>query len=167
MISGAEGKFTNPLVKPGLFYVAGVTLPPNMYLLSIRDGDRDVFGEKFAIDGGDIDLNMIVGEGPGTVRGTVTDSRGNKVAAAAVALMPDDRTQKALMTSRNADANGVFEFQAAPGSYHLYVWIELDGAAYRNEEFMKKFNDRGTPVLVEKDSKVVADLKLVDDIKGH
>jgi hypothetical protein len=32
---------------------------------------------------------------------------------------------------------------------------------------MKKFNDRGTPVLVEKDSKVVADLKLVDDIKGH
>jgi hypothetical protein len=167
LISGADGKFTNPLVKPGLFYVAGVTLPPNMYLLSVCYGDREVFGEKFAIEGGDIDLNMIVGEGPGTIRGTVTDSRGNKVGVAAVALMPDDRTQKALMISRNADANGVFEIQAAPGSYHLYAWMEQDGAAYRNEEFMKKFNDRGIPVRVEKDGKVVADLKLVDDITGH
>jgi hypothetical protein len=45
--------------------------------------------------------------------------------------------------------------------------MEQDGAAYRNEEFMKKFNDRGIPVRVEKDGKVVADLKLVDDITGH
>jgi hypothetical protein len=165
--SGADGKFTNPLVKPGLFYVAGVTLPPNMYLLSVRNRDRDVFGEKFAIEGGDVDLNVIVGEGPGTVRGTVTDSRGNKVAVAAVALMPDDRGQKALMISRNTDANGVFEIKAAPGSYHLYAWNELDGAAYRNEEFMKKVDDRGTPVQIEKDGKVVADLKLVDGVTGH
>jgi len=167
LISGNDGKFTNPLVKPGLFYVAGVTLPPNMYLLSVRNGDRDVFGEKFPIEGGDIDLNVIAGEGPGTVRGTVADNRGNKTSVAVVALMPDDRTQKALMLSRNTDANGVFEIKAAPGSYHLYAWLELDGAAYRNESFMKKFDDRGTPVRIVKDGKVVADLKLVDEMTGQ
>jgi hypothetical protein len=167
LISGADGKFTNPLVKPGLFYVAGVTLSPNLYLLSVRNGERDVFGEKFPIESGDIDLNLILGEGPGSVRGNVTDSRGNKIAVAAVALMPDDRTQKALMISRSTDANGLFEIKAAPGSYHLYAWLEMDGAAYRNEEFMKKFDDRGTPVRIDKDGKAVVDLKLVDEIAGH
>jgi hypothetical protein len=167
LISGPDGKFTNPLVKPGLFYVAGVSLPPNMYLVSVRNGEQEVFGEKFAIERGDIDLNMIVGENPGTVRGTVIDSRGKKVSAAAVALMPDDRKQKALMLSRSTDANGVFEMKAAPGSYHLYAWMELDGAAYRNEEFMKKFDDHGTPVRIDKDGKVVVDLKLVDEMTGN
>lgn len=167
LVSGADGRFTNPSVKPGLFHVSSFTLPPNMYLLAVREGDRDVFGEKFQIDGGNIDLNMIVGEGPGTVRGTVTDARGNKVAGAAVALMPDDRTQRALMLSKNTDVNGVFEFQAAPGSYHLYSWIEMDGAAYRNQEFMKKYDDRGTPVRIEKKGKVAADLNPVDEITGH
>ena len=71
------------------------------------------------------------------------------------ALMPDDRGQKALMISRNTDANGVFEIKAAPGSYHLYAWMELDGAAYRNEEFMKKCDDRGTAVRIDKDGKVL------------
>jgi protocatechuate 3,4-dioxygenase beta subunit len=167
LVSAADGRFTNPSVKPGLFYVSSFALPPNMYLLAVREGDRDVFGEKFPIDGGNIDLNLIVGEGPGTVRGTVIDGRGNKVAGAAVALMPDDRTQKALMLSKNTDGNGVFEIQAAPGSYHLYSWTEMDGAAYRNQEFMKKYDDRGKPVRIEKNGKVTADLNPVDEITGH
>ena len=154
-------------MKPGLFYVSEFALPPGMYLIAVREGDRDVFGEKFPIDGGNIDLNMILGEGPGTIRGSVTDGPGNKAVRAVVALMPDDRTQKALMTSKNTDANGVFEIQAAPGSYHLFSWIELDGAAYRNEEFMKKYDGRGTPVRIEKDAKVTVDLKLVDEVKGE
>jgi hypothetical protein len=167
LISGLDGRFTNPSVKPGLFYVFGVTLPPNMVLLAVREGNRDVFGEKFSIEGGNIDLNVIVGEGPGSVRGTVTDSRGNKVPGAIVALMPNDRTQKALMVSKSADGNGVFELQCAPGMYLLYAFTELDGAAYRNAEFMKPFDPRGTPVRVEKEGKVSIDLNLVDEIPGN
>jgi hypothetical protein len=167
LASGTDGRFTNPSVKPGLFYVQGVLLPPNMYLLAVREGTRDVYGEKFPIDGGNIDLNVILGEGPGTIRGTVTDGRGARVSGAAIALMPDDRRQKALMISKTTDANGVFEMQVAPGSYHLYSWAELDGAAYRNEEFMKKYDGRGTAVRVEKSGKVVADLSLLEEVPGQ
>jgi hypothetical protein len=163
LTSAADGRFTNPSVKPGLFHIQAFTVPQGMYLAGVRLGDRDVFGEKFRIDGGNIDLNVIVGEGPGVIRGIVTNNRNESVPGAVVALLPDDRSQKVFAVSKSTDGNGGFELQAAPGAYHLYVWFELEGAAYRNAEFMKKYDDRGTPVRVEKDGHVTADLKLVDE----
>ena len=49
----------------------------------------------------------------------------------------------------------------------IYAWNELDGAAYRNAEFMKKYDGLGTPVRIEKDGKVAADLNLVEEMAGH
>ncbi|HET9131530.1 MAG TPA: hypothetical protein VFO86_11305, partial [Terriglobia bacterium] len=86
---------------------------------------------------------------------------------AAVALLPDDRGQKALMISKSADANGQFEIQAAPGAYHLYSWVELDGEAYRNDEFMKKYDERGTAVRVETSGNVVANLNVLEEVSGQ
>lgn len=165
LISAADGRFTNPpSVKPGLFHVQSFVIPPTNYLIAVRLGDRDVFGEKFSIEKGAIDLNVILGEGPGVIRGVVRNAEGRAVPGAAVALLPEDRTQKALFASKLADNNGAFELRCAPGAYRLYAWPQLDGAASRNDEFMKPFNDRGIALQVQGEETVSVDVKLVDEV---
>jgi hypothetical protein len=93
----------------------------------------------------------------------VRDGVGKAVPGAAVALLPEERTQKALFLSKLADNNGVFELRSAPGVYRLYAWSQLAGAAYRNDEFMKAFNDRGIPLQIRREETLNVDVKLVDE----
>ena len=51
-----------------------------------------------------------------------------------------------MLKASTADANGFFEFHGAPGSYHVYSWSELDGAAYWDPTFMSKYDAQGHPV---------------------
>ena len=58
-----------------------------------------------------------------------------------------------------ADPNGRFEIHGiAPGSYKLFAWPELEGAAYRNADFMQEFEQRGKPVKIQKRDRVSTDL---------
>jgi hypothetical protein len=92
----------------------------------------------------------------------VIDAGGQKIPGAVVALLPDDRSQKALMISTRADGNGAFELKCAPGMYHIYAWRELDGAAYRNVEFMKGFDSLGKPVEIAQNGQLTADLRVIE-----
>ena len=65
--------------------------------------------------------------------------------------MPDDplRDAKPLYRRANADQNGAFTIRTViPGAYHVFAWTELDGAAYKNAEFMKKYDEQGTAIKV-------------------
>jgi hypothetical protein len=163
--SGSDGRFVNPSVKPGLFYIQSVRTPPGIYVVGVRIANRDVYGEKFPIEGGEIDLNVLVGEHPGSIRGSVMDAKGEKIPGAVVALLPDDRSRKALMISKTADGNGSFELPCAPGAYHIYAWRELDGAAYRNVEFMKRFDSLGKPIEIGPDGRLTVELSVIEDPK--
>ena len=62
-----------------------------------------------------------------------------------------------------ADDDGRFRLQGvAPGEYRLYAWSTLDGAAYRNAEFMRKYDDRGVRVHVEGSGILTADVAILD-----
>ena len=57
------------------------------------------------------------------------------------------------------DINGRFELHGiAPGAYHLFAWAELPGSAYLNAEFMKKYEESGKPVRIEKTEPIVVDV---------
>jgi hypothetical protein len=76
---------------------------------------------------------------------------GAKLADAVVVLVPDPPLRSAGLRYRTAisDVNGKFELRGiAPGSYHLFAWTELEGAAYRNADFMKDFEGKGVPIKV-------------------
>jgi hypothetical protein len=51
--------------------------------------------------------------------------------------------------------------RVAPENYQLFAWSDLQGYAYRNAEFMKKYDDNGLPLKIEKDSLITQDLTVL------
>jgi hypothetical protein len=91
----------------------------------------------------------------------VRDAAGNTVLGAVVAIVPDEPRRGAgpLYRSVVSDPNGRFEIHGiAPGYYKLFAWPELEGAAFRNAQFMKDFEGRGKPTKIEKGTRVSIDL---------
>ena len=48
-----------------------------------------------------------------------------------------------------------------PGEYHAYAWTDAPATAFRNAEFMKVFEGKGTPVRLEQNGKITAELKVL------
>ncbi len=106
---------------------------------------------------GDTEWEIVLEAPGGIAQGVVRDAAGNPVLGAVVAVVPDKPRRAAgpLYRSVVSDPNGQFEIHGiAPGSYKLFAWPELDGAAYRNAEFMKDFEERGIPAKIEKGARV-------------
>ena len=117
--------------------------------------------EGVTIAADNTDLVVSLGGSGGQVDGTVADDAGTKGAAAVVALVPDDRAAANLFRTTTTDQNGAFALRAvAPGSYRLFAWPEVDGAAYRNAEFLKKYEEQATAVKVERSGKTSSAVKL-------
>jgi hypothetical protein len=94
----------------------------------------------------------------------VRDAAGEKLSDDIVALVPDGSLRSAadLYRSVVSDRNGQFRIKGiAPGSYHLFAWADLQGAAYRNAEFMKKYDGDGVAVKFEKTSQITQDLAVL------
>lgn len=80
------------------------------------------------------------------MRGKVQNAEGITIPDAVVTIVPDAPFQKAgpLYRSSTSDINGNFELRGiSPRNYHLFAWSDLEGAGYRNAEFMKEFEDKG------------------------
>jgi hypothetical protein len=123
------------------------------YITGIKQGDRDVLKQGLEIsDGGEIAAFTVSFSPSGaTIEGSVLGDAKNKAGGALVALVPDDplRNAKYLYRATNADQNGAFSLKAvAPGAYHVFAWTELEGAAYKNDEFMKQYAEQGTAIKV-------------------
>src|SRR4030095_2746107 len=118
---------------------------------SAKVGEKDILTEGLQLDA-DTELQIVIRSPGGTIGGAVTNFRGEKLSDAVVALVPDRPRRAAgpLYRSIIHDVNGSYEIRGvAPGSYHVFAWTDLEGAAYRNAEFMKDFDDKGQPVKIE------------------
>jgi hypothetical protein len=96
----------------------------------------------------------------------VKDSKDQAIADAVVALVPDAPLRGAAPLYRSviADFRGDFELRGiAPGQYHLFAWSELEGAGYRNPEFLKPFENRGKPIRIETTDQIKTDIRIVDE----
>jgi hypothetical protein len=126
------------------------SFPENKCLDSVLQGNRDLLKDGLTIADKDVEFEINLRDQKTVIKGTVANNRGEKADGAVVALVPDDRDKIALYAAVTTDQNGAFEFRcAATGDFHLYAWPELAGAAYRNAEFMKKFENTGTAIRVD------------------
>jgi hypothetical protein len=97
----------------------------------------------------------------GVVEGIVRGAKGEKLSDAVVVLVPDAplRSADVLYRSVISDVSGRYQLRGvAPGSYHLFAWTELEGAAYRNEQFLKEFEEKSRAVRIEMAELVSADV---------
>lgn len=91
-------------------------------------------------------MNGIISSRGAQVRGSVTDSKNQKAPGSIVVLIPDPPLRKDGHLYRMTATNQSGELTIrgiAPGAYRLFAWPALDGAAYKNAEFVKKYEDRG------------------------
>jgi len=166
--SQADGAFPdrNSIVLPGAgltFRVKVVATPQGMAVVSIRDGDRDVLKDGLRVDAGrSPNVAVTLTETAGQLAGVATDAKGQKIIAGVVLIVPDDAVRSQLLIATSTDLNGEFRFRVVPGAYHLYVWRELDGAAYYDPDFMDSYTRRGTPARVEANVEAKADLKVLE-----
>jgi hypothetical protein len=162
--SGQDGSFAIENLPPARYRINCSSLPPDTYLSQIKQGERDAVKDGVMIGSADNAVLVVtLGGSGGQIDGTVSDAAGAKVAAAFIALVPDEpsRTAFQLFRTTTTDQNGAFALRAvAPGSYRLFAWSEVDGAVYRNAEFLKKYEGQATAVKVERSGKATIAVKL-------
>jgi hypothetical protein len=134
-------------------------LAPDAYILSVREGEHDILAEGIRINA-DTSIHVEIGTSGGTINGTIVNPAGVPVVGGILALIPDEPngTKSHLYRTAGSDQRGVFVIRGiAPGAYHLFAWRELAGAAYRNADFMKKYEGQGVPVKIEAGGSVTLD----------
>ena len=73
-----------------------------------------------------------------------------------VALVPEMplRVRPDLFRNVTTDASGAFQMKTiTPGNYKVFVWEDVENGAWLNEEFLRPFENQGTPVRIDEGSK--------------
>jgi len=167
--SGSDGAFLLPEVYAGRYqlgYVRG--LPADAFVVSARQGSRDVLKEDIVVEGDETALEILVSPGAAVIDGKVTDVGGSPVHNGLVVLVPDSplRERKdyyGAYKETRTDQNGGFEIGGiTPGTYQAYAWADVPASAFRNVEFMKAFAGKGTPVKLEVNGKEKVELRVLE-----
>jgi hypothetical protein len=116
----------------------------NAYVKSIRLGNTDVLNNGLHLAGAPREpLEIALGTRTGVVEG-VGPTEGS------IVLVPELRSRTDLYRSLAAGPSGGFRFEhVPPGNYKVFVWTDVENGAWFDSEFMKGFENRGTPVQVQ------------------
>jgi hypothetical protein len=145
---------------PALYELEMAGMPPDAYVESAQASGEDILAKGLQLNR-DTELGIVIRSPGSVIEGFVKNSSGETLADAVVALVPDAPARSAGLRYRSviSDVHGRYQLRGiAPGSYRLFAWDELEGAAYRNAEFMKDFEGKGKPVKFEKADRVSADV---------
>lgn len=164
IVSGRDGTFFQAAVPRNVLTVRSISgMPVGVCVRSFRQGERDVLRSGLSLQSSEVNFALTLGGSEATIQGIARDSSGQKAPGALVVLVPNDRTRFELFSSTTADQDGAFQIPcAAAGSYRLYSWFALDGQAYRNAEFLRKYGSEGIVVQVEKGGVLARDVRVLD-----
>jgi len=154
----ADGHFTLDVFKGD--YWIDITRTEAYYVKSITLGGFDVLNQGLrptnSVEGS---LEIILDTHFGEVQGSASAPN------VTVVLVPDvvRRNQRPLYKSFKT-GNGVFHFEKIPpGDYKLFAWSENtidNGGPWLDPEYLRAYEERGTPVHIEGDLKTVLDRPL-------
>jgi len=119
----------------------------DIYIKSIRMGNRDVLNEGLRVDDPDKLplLEIVLGLRSGVLSGTVVSEKQKPEANATVVLVPDaGRRWADAFRIAHADISGKFVMdRIPPGDYLAFSWEEIDDGAWMDPEFMRRYEERG------------------------
>jgi len=159
----ADGAFSLELA-PGSFELSARCEAKGSYMKAARMGDADIL--DVGIDGaappaGPLQVTMATGAAE--IEGTVLDADSHPVGGATVVAIPDASKRAALFLRDITDQNGHFKLSdIVPGAYSLYAWGEVENEAWRNDEFIKKFDDWRKRVQLDVGGRQALQLQLIE-----
>jgi hypothetical protein len=136
-------------------------LPPalqNLYVKSIRMGDKEVLREKFHLAGVQQEqLTILLGTGTGSIDGQAAPG-------ATVVLVHDDGLRYRVNEKvAIGNSSGRFEFRnVAPGNYKLFAWNRIERGAWNDPDYMRGFESRGVPLRIEEGGKVTITVPVIE-----
>jgi hypothetical protein len=160
-----DGSFRLENVGRNDYVVEFTRLPPDAYVARLTEDSHDLLQEGLEVRSANLEIDGVVSLAGGSLAGTITTSGTERAVGAVVALVPDlpGRTSY-LYRATTTNANGEFSIPAiAPGSYHLFAWPKLNGAAYKNADFMKAYEGRGTEVVIQRNARSTAHATLLEN----
>ena len=139
-------------------------LPEGSYFKSARLGEDDVLERGLStsrIPKGET-LELVISGAGGRVDGVALNKDGQGVGGAAVILIPRSRETARLYKSTTTDQNGRYILQGiAPGEYKLFAWEDIETGAYRDPDFLRRYEDRGESLHVEENGRYTVELKVI------
>jgi len=161
-----DGTFTISNVVPGRYQLALTGLPPDTFLVSAKEGTREVLDTGFTVNGTQSLLELTVA-GPGAVAsvvGTVVNALGQPVPSSTVALIPapERRSNPAAFRVTNSDQSGNFTMRSVmAGDYRVLAWEEIEAGAHMDPEFLKIYETRGENVRVQRGSQNSVTVRII------
>ena len=158
---GDDGSFVVDNVPRASHRVSVTGLPSDAYVASARVGGQDVLSSGVQVlpdmpalevwisgSGAHLDGAVSVGDVPFT--------------GAQVVLIPDDPERSDLYKVASADQYGRFSFRGiAPGDYRVFAWEDAPSGAYRDPEFVRRYEAWGEQIHVEQSDQVQVQPRLV------
>jgi len=151
-------------VENGEYRVTVVQLPPDFYLKEARMDNSDVLNGFWKLNGTPTGvLDVVIGDKPGRVEGTLTDALSKSVPGVQVALIPENhRHRYELYKTADTDEKGQFAFRGvAPGDYRVFSWEALQPYSWFDPEVLMKYEPQGKLVHVTEASQQSVDIKLI------
>jgi len=149
------GAFKIPPLPNGFYKVDLNLAAPNVYIEDVRQGVTSVYNSGFYVgDPSGQPVELMLASPGGVVSGMVLNVKQEPVRGASVVLIPDgprraDRGR--WLRAFNGGPDGRFAISAIPpGSYRLFAWESVPPLAWFNEDFLRKYEARGQPLIFDK-----------------
>jgi hypothetical protein len=148
--------FTIADTTPGTYRLEG-TPPPPFYLKSAMLGGRDLTREEMPIGQSVGQLEVVISDDSGSIKGVVQDSDGQPAARATVMAMQEGRSPRNFASG----PDGHFRIaNLAPGDYRIYAWDDIAQVEYADAEWMQRHGGKGQPATVSPGQTVSLKLEL-------
>jgi hypothetical protein len=155
---------TNFMLPSDQYQIALGNIPSGLRVVEITGPTGAILSNAIPVSGSGT-FQVVFSNLGALVHGVVEKEDGRAVPDAVVALIPDEplRGIGYLYRSTVSDVDGGFELSGVfPGSYRLFAWSHINGAAYRNEEFIRKYQSAGKPVTIRNTEAIATDVIVVD-----
>jgi protocatechuate 3,4-dioxygenase beta subunit len=155
-----DGTFILRNMAPVEYRLSVSGLPDGAYIVSAKIGATDVLTNPFVLEA-EQGLQVQIGFAAGRLTGTIVDGTGRSSSGATVTLVPDEprRARADLHFTAVSDLSGRFNVRnIPPGDYRAYAWDHIPSGAAQSLDFMRPFENLGTPLRIGNNS--VADIRL-------
>ena len=145
-----DGSFEWKDVAPGHYYIELAGDPgaaADWFVKSLNAGGREATDTGLSVSGGVTAVELVASANGAVMDGVTTDAKGEPLANATVVAVPEVRLRGRTDRYRKtvSDQSGRFAMHGVPpGEYTLFAWESVDGEAFYNPEFLKRYEGQGS-----------------------